>query len=185
MGQFFQGQRPTRTIVGFVDSQAVSGAYDKNPFNFENCNIRSICLYVDGLPTRAPLQLDFSQTGGVSAIEAFANLFFSNGTWNKDRGIYIDRNDFVSGTTLFAFELEPNYSQQGEYLCLVKSGNVRLEVQFATTLSSKLLLEMSYCFLSLHFLKKIILSRTSRCTLTSLYRQFFDGKIRFCLFQKH
>ena len=133
----FQGQKPTRIIVGFVDSQAVSGAYNKNPYNFENCDIQSICLYVDGLPIRNPLKLNLSKTDGVSAINAFANLFFWNGTWNKDRGNSINRDDFASGTTLFAFELEPNYSQHGEYLSLVKSGNVRLEVQFGSALTSE------------------------------------------------
>lgn len=149
----FQGQKPTRIIVGFVDSQAVSGAYNKNPFNFENCDIQSICLYVNGLPTRTPLKLNFSADNGVSAIEAFANLFTWNGTWNKDKGNYIDRNDFASGTTLFAFELEPNYSQHGEYLSLVKSGNVRLEVQFASTLTSKLFYEhylFNHCLTALN-----------------------------------
>ena len=46
-------------------------------------------------------------------------------------------DDFMSGTTLFVFQLEPYFSEHGEYLSLVKTGNVSLDVQFQTTLKRK------------------------------------------------
>ena len=50
-------------------------------------------------------------------------------------GNALDRKHFIDGSTLFAFQLEPNFSHHGDYLTLVKNGNVRLEVQFKTRLT--------------------------------------------------
>ena len=42
-----------------VKSESYSGAYDLNPFRFENFNISSAGFYVNGEPTpRAPFTLD-------------------------------------------------------------------------------------------------------------------------------
>ena len=57
----FQGQKPDRVVVCFVESAAVSGQYGKNPFNFQNCGIKHITLYADGMPTSgAPSKLAFN-----------------------------------------------------------------------------------------------------------------------------
>jgi hypothetical protein len=132
----FQGQKPNRVVVGFVLSKAVSGDYKSNPFDFQHCNIQSICLYADGIPVDGnPLKLDFSASNGEAVMRAYSNLFMTTGKWDRDTGNDIDRQDFISGSTLFAFQLEPIFSQHGDYLSLVKTGNVRLDVQFGSALA--------------------------------------------------
>jgi hypothetical protein len=42
----FSGQKPNKVVVVFVKSNALSGSYSVNPFNFLNCGIQSICLYL-------------------------------------------------------------------------------------------------------------------------------------------
>ena len=134
----FQGRRPEKVIIGFVKSKAVSGDYTTNPFNFENCAISHIALYADGLPVGGnPLKLDFTSTDGTAATRAFTNLLMSGGKWRQDEGSGINRAHFISGSTLFAFQLEPDFSHHGEFMTLIKNGNVRLEVQFKTPLSGK------------------------------------------------
>lgn len=134
----FQGQKPNRVVIGFVLSKAVTGDYKSNPFNFTNCDISSICLYADGIPVGGnPLKLDFSATNGPTVMRAYTELFQSYGKWNKDVGNDILLEDFISGTTLFVFQLEPYFSEHGEYLSLVKTGNIRLDVKFQTTLKRK------------------------------------------------
>jgi hypothetical protein len=134
----FQGQKPNKVVVGFVLSKAVSGDYKSNPFNFQNCGIQSICLYADGIPVGGnPLKLDFTTADGPAVVRAYANLFLSSGKWNRDSGNAIDRADFINGNTLFCFQLEPNFSQHGDYLSLMKNGNVRLDVQFKTALTGE------------------------------------------------
>jgi hypothetical protein len=132
----FQGKRPEKVIIGFVKSKALNGDYTTNPFNFENCNIRHIALYADGLPVGGnPLKTDFSTTDGATITRAYVNLLQSTGKWRRDEGFGLDRNQFIKGLTLFAFQLEPNFSHHGEYLSLVKNGYVRLEVQFGAALT--------------------------------------------------
>lgn len=134
----FQGQKPNRVVIGFVSAKGLSGDYKTNPFNFLNCEIQSICLYADGIPVGGnPLKLDFTKTNGQTITRAYTNLFLDTGKWNTDAGNDVNRADFINGTTLFAFQLEPNFSQHGEYLSLVKTGNVRLDVQFKNALSGE------------------------------------------------
>jgi hypothetical protein len=132
----FQGKRPNKLVIGFVKSKAVSGDYKTNPFNFENCSIQQIVVYCDGLPVgNNPLKLDFNAVGGSTIMRSYTNLLLSNGMWREDEGNLLDRNHYISGSTLFVFQLEPNFPQHGEYLSLVKTGNVRLDVVFKTALT--------------------------------------------------
>lgn len=135
----FQGRRPEKVIIGFVKSNALNGDYTTNPFNFEHCGINHIALYADGLPVGGnPLKMDFNKTNGASIMRMYTNLLTSCGKWRYNEGNGFTRNHFKSGSTLFAFQLEPDFSHHGEYLTLVKNGNVRLEVQFSSGLSGAL-----------------------------------------------
>ena len=132
----FQGQRPNQVVLGFVKSKALSGDYKSNPFHFQNCNIQNICLYVDGVPVGGnPLQLDFDQTRGDTSIRAYSNLFLTTGKWGNDSGLDLSRTDFIKTSTLFTFQLEPIFPENSLFLSLVKSGHVRLEVQFREALA--------------------------------------------------
>ena len=71
-------------------------------------------------------------------LRAYTSLFKAFGTWNENYGNFISREDFISGSTLFVFQLEPNYSQHGQYLSLMKTGNVNLEVQFQKDLTGNI-----------------------------------------------
>lgn len=134
----FQGQKPSRVVIGFVLSKAVSGDYKANPFNFINCGIQSICLYADGIPVGGnPIKLDFTASNGPVVMRAYTELFQSTGKWKQDAGNDINRDDFITGQNLFVFQLEPYFSEHGSYLSLVKTGNLRLDVQFKTALAGK------------------------------------------------
>ena len=132
----FQGNKPARVVIGFVDAAAVSGAYKKNPFVFENCDISEITLYADGLPVGgAPIKLNFDKTQGQTIARAYAELFMYKNKWGKDSGNDISREDFIDGNTLFAFQLEPFYDGQNGFMNLTKTGNVRLHAQFSKPLT--------------------------------------------------
>ena len=123
----FQGQKPSKVVrskVGFVKAAGTSGSYVTNPFDFLNCKITSICLYVDGMPVMGnPLKLDFNQ-GSVIA-RAYTNLFVLTNKWNKDAGNAISRERFARGSTLFAFDLNPYFH---EFIPLITTGNIKLDV---------------------------------------------------------
>lgn len=132
----FQGRRPEKVIIGFVKSKTLNGDYTTNPFNFENCGIKHIAVYADGLPVGGnPLKMDFTTADRTIVMRAYTYLLLSAGKWRRDEGNALDKSHFISGSTLFAFQLEPDFSHHGEFMSLVKNGNVRLEVQFKNGLT--------------------------------------------------
>ena len=44
----FQGEIPSRLVLGLVTSRAYSGDYKKSPFNFKHFDCNFVALYVDG-----------------------------------------------------------------------------------------------------------------------------------------
>ena len=108
----FQGRRQNKIVLGFVKSRAVSGDYKTNAFNFENCGIQQIAVYNDGLPVeRSALKMDFDDAGGTLIMRGYTNLLLSSGKWREEEGNHLDRKHYISGSTLFAFQLEPNVQQ--------------------------------------------------------------------------
>ncbi|OOZ36250.1 hypothetical protein, partial [Solemya elarraichensis gill symbiont] len=126
---------PTRAIFGFIKQVAVNGDYTKNPFNFLNV-AEEIALYVNGesLPSR-PIKMDVGTNKNY--VTSFVNLFEVAEKWNKDDGLQITRQSFGNGYALYAFELAPNDLGE-QYMNLVRQGNIRLEVKFATNTSETL-----------------------------------------------
>lgn len=94
----FSGTRPDRTYVAFVSSEAVAGAFTKNPYNFRHYNINQIALYSDGTHVgNTPIKLSFDATNGDSVVSAFVNLFDNAGKWLFDGGNAITRKQFAEG----------------------------------------------------------------------------------------
>lgn len=131
----FSGTRPDRLYIAFVSSQAVAGDFSKNPYNFQHYGINQIALYSDGTPVgNTPIKLTFDAASGDSVVSKFVNLFDNAGKWLFDGGNGITRKQFAEGgNVIFCFDLEPTF-EQGEYLTLLKQGNVRVEVQFGVAL---------------------------------------------------
>lgn len=123
----FLGTLPKSIILGMVDNDAFTGAYDKNPFAFKHYDLEFLAVYVDGQQHPAkPLQPNF---GSGTAVREFYQLALSSGRHLKNQALVIDREDFLQGYTLYGFNLTPD-EECGQHISLVKSGNIRLEVRF-------------------------------------------------------
>lgn len=127
----FIGQIPKFVVIAFVDNEAYTGSYARNPFNFGNYNTEFISLYADGQPHPARPFQPFFQRGQY--VREYYQLIESTGRHLKDRSLAITRSDFGSGYTLFCFNLEPDGGGSGN-VSLIKNGNVRLEVRFRNPL---------------------------------------------------
>nr|XP_033788773.1 uncharacterized protein F54H12.2-like [Geotrypetes seraphini] len=121
----FLGQLPKLIVLGFVDNDAFSGNYAKNPFNFKHYDINFAALYVDGeqVPEK-PLQPDFEN--GNCVIQA-------TGKHLKDNALLVDRQEFYRGYMLLAFDLSPDQDCADHY-SLIKTGNLRAKICFARAL---------------------------------------------------
>ncbi|XP_044857256.1 uncharacterized protein F54H12.2-like [Mauremys mutica] len=128
----FLGQLPKMLVLGFVDNDAFSGSYTKNPFHFKHYDINFVALYVDGeqVPTK-PLQPDFE---AGRCVREYMNLVQTAGKHMKDRSLLIDREEFAQGYTLFAFDLSPD-QESADHYSLIKTGNLRAEIRFGKALT--------------------------------------------------
>ncbi|KAK3106922.1 hypothetical protein FSP39_003053 [Pinctada imbricata] len=124
------GVRPLRCVLGFVNSLAVSGAYNLCPWHFQHYDLSQITLSLDGLPVGGnPLRLNFDDVNGITTVPALVNLMETTGKWMSDSGNGIDRDDISTGTALYAFDIEPQFHTD-HYLSLLKYGNLRIDCQF-------------------------------------------------------
>lgn len=131
----FQGIRPNKLVVAFVDSVAVAGTYSTNPFNFKNYELNRIGLYVDNIPIGGnPLRLNFDASSGQTILPAFNSMFEVMGKWMQDSGNQIERDDVGQGYALYCFDVEPRITSQESYTTLLKQGNTRIEGQFSKAL---------------------------------------------------
>ncbi|XP_066457871.1 uncharacterized protein F54H12.2-like [Eleutherodactylus coqui] len=86
----FLGQIPKTVILAFVDNEAFSGSFQKNPLCFHHYSVNHAALYLDGqqIPAR-PFQPDFE---GELAIREYMALVHISGKQRADNSISIDRN---------------------------------------------------------------------------------------------
>ena len=122
----FQGQTPTRIIIGCVDSDAFNGAVRKNPFNFKHKNINKLMLSVGGV-TIKELQPAFPN----QSLLSYLNYMTGTGKWGKNEGCGFDRDEHGRGYCLFAWDLTPDLACGGDHLQIMKQNAVRLEMTFS------------------------------------------------------
>ena len=133
----FQGSRPNKVVIGFVESDAVAGNFQKNPFNFQHLNLNRICLYNDSSPVSGnAMKLNYDSGEGQTTMSAYTSMFEVTDKWMRDSGNQITRTDIAGGFALYCFNLEPSFGSGENYLTLLKQGNVRVEAQFGTALKA-------------------------------------------------
>lgn len=127
----FLGQLPKQLVIGFVDNASFSGDYERNPFNFQHCNVNFCALYCDGEQVPAkPLQPDYAR--GVFVRE-YMQMVQVSGKGMKDRPLLISREEFSHGYNLYCFDLSPDQGCS-EHYSLIRNGNLRAEIRFALPL---------------------------------------------------
>ena len=128
--QVFQGQLPSRIVIGCADHDAFDGMYTKNPYNFKHYKMTKLSLEVDTLAGTKTIVSDFDN--GLIA-EGYMSLFIGARKAFKDEDLDVTRDDFVGGFALYCFDLTPDLGESDHY-SLVKNGSVRLHLSFAEAL---------------------------------------------------
>ena len=138
LDNIFSGLVPTSFVFGLVDSNAYTGKYVKNPFNFHHYDISSITLSVNGeeIPFKQ-LRLKFPTTKNirektVDFLQAYNTLFSGTGKMFSNMGLDITRDDYPKGFTLFAFDLTPDMCNTADYFNTVQRGTLSVDLTFDT-----------------------------------------------------
>ena len=126
----FLGQLPTRLVVGVVAKDAYNCIISKSPFHFKYNNINFMTIYRDGvqIPSK-PLQPDFTND---RFIRSYLCLFTQTGQYYRDTGNAISREQYKNGCAFYAFNLTPQMDSSEVGFELIKHGNIRIEIHFAT-----------------------------------------------------
>lgn len=127
----FLGQLPKKVVVAMVDNRAFNGNYGKNPFNFQHFKTNYLALDVDGkLVPSKPFQPDFEGGGaGKGYMREYYTLFSELNKLEGQPELYITRDEYGKGFSMFAFDLTPTGNSEGSF-ALRKNGNLRLDIHF-------------------------------------------------------
>lgn len=120
----FNNRIPSEIIMCFVPGEAMTGALDRNPYNFWAYDISYINVSLSGTPTpTGPLNIDFKEG---KYIECYSELYKGRNNFNSEARI--TREDYKAGYTLFKINLAPqNYD---EFYPVTRDGCVRIELRF-------------------------------------------------------
>ena len=128
----WQGEVPSRLIIGMVKSESYTGNFSKNPFMFEHFDVSNVGFYVNGEPTpREPFELDVEDSG---YLQGLLSLYRISGKLGENTDIGITRDSYREGYTLLGFDVDPTTSSDFRYIGLPKEGHTRLTVKFKTWL---------------------------------------------------
>ena len=122
----FQSQVPSRVVIALVSAQAYSGAYHRNPYNFEHFNLGFMGLYLDGQSVPGdPISCDYANKQYVSA---YLSLFTGIGKFRLNEGNYILREEYAGGNAIYVYDIA---GKEGQGVAgLVRKGHMRLSLRF-------------------------------------------------------
>ena len=124
----WQGEVPTRLVVGFVKSQAYNGDYHLNPFHFEHFDVSDIGFFVNGEATPRPAyKLDIEN--GIY-LQGLNSLYKITGKTMENSDIGITRETYQQGYTLIGFDVDPTTSPDFRYVGKPHEGHTKLEIRF-------------------------------------------------------
>ena len=127
----FLRRLPNRMVIGMVENTAFNWDNDNNPYDFKHFDVNYLALHVEGKQISAkPLTSKFDDK---LCTRSYASLFTGTGFMGHDRGNHISHDEYADRFTIFAFDLTPDLDKGG-HSHLVKQGNLRLELHFATQL---------------------------------------------------
>ena len=138
----FSGIIPKTFVVGFVDVDAASGVYTKNPYNFAHFGVTSVSLTANGeeipfkqltlkYPEDPKGTIDPAKDAKLEFDEAYNTLFSGTGKIYSNAGLDIDRDDYPGGYALYAFDLTPDMCKSSDYFNTVQHGSLSLALTFS------------------------------------------------------
>ena len=129
-GDIYSGKVPNNLVLGIVSAEAAAGSQQKNPFNFEHCDLESVTLYVNdqSIPFK-PLEFNFDEDLYTAG---YLSLFSLQHDIGCDVGLDIMLGDYDGGYCLIAFDIKAEVD--GTEQSLPRYGNVKLDLRFRKAL---------------------------------------------------
>ena len=125
---FFQGEIPSRIIIGLVATAGMRGDIKKSPFFFQNFKCNEIYVTAQGVRyPNVPLRPDY-ETGNFARTyyHFLEGLSYANGDAGNSIGMY----KYQNGWCLYCFNLTPGDDETGNWT-LSRKGSVTINMRFA------------------------------------------------------
>ena len=129
----FSSQVPKMVVIGLLEHDAFNGNMKKSPFNFQHFDLNKIALYRNGEMT--PAQTFSPDYDKKFFMRAYNNTMDTLNYFNTDDSNGMTMEHFLNGYNLYAFDLTPDASNQGLHRHLIKTGSLRLEMNFSKPLA--------------------------------------------------
>ena len=125
--RFATDDLPNRLLIAMVSNEAFNGKKNKNPFNFQPYDLKSINVTVDGKSIHSTTQ-DFNPAK-KEYDAAYWGLQYATGNRYKNDGLSISKAEYGDGNFIMAFDLSPTQCD-GSYRDPVKSGKLAIDLKF-------------------------------------------------------
>ena len=134
----WQTEVPTCLVVGMVNSEAVNGSYNLNPYHFQHFNVSNVGFFVNGEPTPHPaFHLDVENG---TYLQGLNSLYKISGRTMENSDIGITRDSYQEGYTLIGFDVDPTTSPDFHYVGKSKEGQTKLEIKLKSGLPNSITL---------------------------------------------
>ena len=133
----FEGQIPTKMVVGMVSQSNYIGNFNTNPLDFQHFNIQSIGLEIgnEKIPSE-PYMFNFEDNEYLDGLLSLYKV--SDKLWeNGDIGLTTDL--YKNGLTLIGFNIDPTASPNLDYMGVPRKGNLNMSVKFHRKLSTNVM----------------------------------------------
>jgi hypothetical protein len=137
--QLFPSTLPQRFVVGLMPAKAMNGDYKSDPFEFKSNGLIEMKAFIDSQQLPVPgIKLDMSDDDYARAYFLFYQNMYS---LEPSSLLSITPEQYKARSCLFAFTLSPeNDLDDGNFVGLIKRGNVRLDLTFKTATTEHLAL---------------------------------------------
>lgn len=126
------GNLPLRMVVGFVSHKSFNANHKTKAFDFKHFNMKRLSTYVNGSLVSRPIDTKFSDSNNYASesARAFSELHEILGC--TDTGIGITLDEYLNGSTLFAFNLAADdcSSCVASYINPIKQGSLSISAEF-------------------------------------------------------
>jgi hypothetical protein len=115
-----------------VRNADMNGALGTNPFDFKHFNVSKLEVSLDGKTIHnKAFQPDFENG---ECMRSYMSLYQATGALGQNRSMGITLTEYKNGYTLWGFDLTADQGCEEGQLHPIKTGNLRIDLQFAQAL---------------------------------------------------
>ena len=130
----FQGQLPKRVFIAMVTNAAFNGGYATNPFRFQHFNLSKLDVSCNGHSIHnRPFEPNFEE--GLY-LKSYLSLYQAVSAFGLNKSFDIAKEDYNGGYCMWGYDLTADQGSEEGQLHPIKTGSLRIELQFAQALAT-------------------------------------------------